>query len=85
MNIEFVKETNEWFGLCRNTVWNGLMYDELLYCEIIPIGYNTYQVRWEDNWNNPVIKNTLEEAEEYVRKEFIKHIPFLNSVGYEIE
>lgn len=85
MNIKFVKDSESWFAISENAVWGGLRYDELLWAEIHPIGINVWQVRFEDDYNNPVIKNTLGEAKEFVLREYTKHKPFCNSKGYEIE
>lgn len=85
MNIKFVKEKDEWFIISENAMWNGLMYDEILWGEICPIGVNVWQVRFEDDYNHPAIKHSLQEAKDFAAKEYFKHKPFLNSVGYEID
>lgn len=85
MNIKFVKDRSEYFAISENAVWNGKVCDELLFCELIPVGINTYSVRWEDTYSKPEFFNSLGEAKEYVIKNYMKHIPHINGAVYDLD
>lgn len=87
MKIEFEEDRNNgyliYFAISKREIWKGKVHDELMWAEILPI-ITTFKLTWEDDYYNPIIVDTMEQAKEHIMKNFSKHTPHINGASYNI-
>jgi hypothetical protein len=81
----FTKEPDgSYSGILKNQVYQGMMHEELYYCDIDK-AVKGYTVRWQDDYSNGVDFAELGDAKQYVVLEYYKHTPHSNGTKWEIE
>jgi hypothetical protein len=83
MQINFIQEHGTIFCVALNEIYQGRIHEELLYGEISPM-HGKHWIRFESDWRHPVVKDTLEEAKQYVCDNHYKFNPHSNKSNYEI-
>lgn len=81
-------ETNgyiEFFAISQLEIYKGKAYDELMWAEIRYYGPGKWRVVWEDDWQNKIWCYNLEEAKDYILKNYTNHAPFINGTAFDIE
>lgn len=95
MKIEFEEDRSNgylmYFAISKMEIWKGKVHDELIWAELTPGMYEKddkqfdgIEVVWEDDYYNPTIVNTMEQAKEHIMKNFYKHTPHINGASYNI-
>lgn len=72
MNIFFENEVGTVFAVAYDVIIDDYLYKELLIAEI-DNAMGSFMVRFESDWNNPVICSSLDEAQQHVIKNHHKY------------
>lgn len=85
MKILFEKEGDSYFAIAQKQVYNGKVYDELLWAELQPQPDGQVKVTWEDDYFNPSFYPDMVAAKSAVIAEHGSHKPFVNGRSYDVE
>jgi hypothetical protein len=89
MKIIFEKDSRngyeEFFAISQMEIWKGKVYDELMWAEIRLVVTRLFRVVWEDAWQAPEFKTTLDEAKAFILQNYAKHTPHINGAAFSIE
>lgn len=98
--ITFITEDKSIFAVEQNVEKNGKFYDEIFWAEIQPskdipllqlgiipeeLDKYHYCVTWQDDWKNKNLFETVEEAKDFVLRNFTKHTGFINGGEYNLD
>ena len=80
--MKFEQEGNTIFAIEQNVMYKGKFHDELMWAEIeeVPGGM---QIRWEDDFSNPVEVESMDVAKHYMLVHKHKHTPYINGFSYD--
>lgn len=74
MTIIFEPEEDTLYAVAYDEILKGYLHQELMYAEIDP-ALGGFMVRFEDSYSDPHHCSTLEEAKEFVLKNYSRHNP----------
>ena len=80
--MKFETENNTIFAIEQNVFYKGRTHDELMWAELIEVP-GGIQIRWEDEFNNPIEVESLDIARHHLLIHKHKHTPYINGFSYD--
>lgn len=81
MRIIFTREPDGTeAAISLDAVYEGALHTELYWADL-----NDTEVRWQDDYSNPVKFNSVPEAKNYVLSNYSRHKPISNGSRYQLD
>lgn len=84
MKIEFDEDGGIIYALSHNVMYQGALHEELMWAEIVQFDEG-FEIRFESDYLTPIVKPTLDEAKDHIRKNYKSYRAQSNGIKFEID
>jgi hypothetical protein len=85
MEIKFEKDDSITYAISQDCIYEGYLYEEIIWAEIKHGHEGNYSVRFETAWDQPVYFSTEGEAKTFVLRNYSQYKPQPNGPRYPVK